>query len=376
MGMVGGGPGSFIGGVHRIAAAIDNEIELVCGAFSSSAEKSKAFAKTLYIPENRGYGSYEDMIRKEALLPDNERMDFVAITTPNHLHHQPAVLALQNGFHVICDKPLAFSMEEALDIKKYVDQSGKVFALTHNYSAYPMIKQAKDMIRNGELGALRKVVVEYPQGWLSQNLEESGHKQAEWRTDPTRSGIAGAVGDIGTHAAHLLEYTTGMKITKLCADVHTFVSGRALDDDASILIQMEKGVRGVLYCSQISTGEENPLRIRIYGEKAGIEWMQMEPNTLKVKRTGEPTQLYRTGIGAMSTSAEAHFRIPGGHPEGYLEAFANLYRNFARAVRKHPESDPERDLYDFPTVDDGIRGMHFIQKVIESGNSNQKWISL
>lgn len=376
MGMVGGGIGAFIGAVHRMAAALDGEIELVCGAFSSDPEKSRASGADLGLPPERVYGSFEEMIRREKKLPPEKRMEFVSIVTPNHVHFGPAKMALQNGFHVICDKPLAFNLKEALALEKLVEQTGLFFALTHNYTGYPMVKQARQMIRHGEIGAIRKVVVEYPQGWLSTKLEASGQKQAAWRTDPQRSGIAGAMGDIGTHAENLAEYITGLKISELCADISTFVPGRQLDDDGNVLLHFDNGAKGILHASQISAGEENNLNIRVYGEKGGLEWHQMEPNTLLVKWLDKPVQVYRTGGGTLYPEAQAHTRIPAGHPEGYLEAFANIYRNFARCIRARKEGrEPDPVYLDFPTVRDGVRGMRFIERVIYSGKSAKKWVA-
>ncbi len=377
MGMVGGGRGAFIGGVHRMAAAIDGEIELVCGAFSSNPEKSKLSGEDLYLPPERVYGSYAEMIEKEKQLPEGDRMDFVSIVTPNHVHFGPAKMALENGFHVVCDKPLCFNMEEAHELSKLVKDSGLIFALTHNYTGYPMVKQAKAMVANGDIGEIRKVVVEYPQGWLSTFLEASDQKQAAWRTDPSKSGIAGAMGDIGTHAENLAEYITGLKIDKLCADISTLVAGRLLDDDGNVLLRFDNGARGVLHASQISAGEENNINIRIYGEKGGLQWFQMEPNSLYVRWLDKPMEVLRTGVGELYPSAQAHTRLPSGHPEGYLEAFASIYRNFAFCVRAFQEGKKPQVVYqDFPTVDDGVRGMNFIYKVIESGKSDQKWIDV
>jgi predicted dehydrogenase len=375
MGMVGGGIGAFIGGVHRIAAAIDGEIELVCGAFSSSAEKSKQSGAELGIDPSRTYGSFEEMIRAEKKLKPEKRMQIVSIVTPNHMHYAPSKMALENGFHVICDKPLAFSLKEALLLEKVVEKTGNLFALTHNYTGYPMVKQARQMIKHGELGAIRKVVVEYPQGWLSTKVEETGSKQAAWRTDPKRSGIAGAMGDIGTHAENLAEYITGLHISEMCADISTMVQGRLLDDDGNVLLRFNNGARGILHASQISAGEENNLNIRVYGEKGGLEWHQMEPNTLILKWLDKPSQTYRTGGHSLYPEAQAHTRIPGGHPEGYLEAFANIYRNFAMCVRARIEGTTIDPIYqDFPSVQDGVRGMRFIEKVIASGKSKNKWV--
>jgi len=377
MGMVGGGRGAFIGGVHRIAAALDQQIELVCGAFSSNPEKSRLSGEDFYLDPSRVYGSYQEMIEKEKELPEDVRMDFISIVTPNHVHYGPAKMALEHGFHVICDKPLAYDLEQSKDLVNTVNQTGLIFALTHNYTGYPMVKQAKAMIKNGELGDIRKVVVEYPQGWLSTLLEASEQKQASWRTDPTKSGIAGAMGDIGTHAENLAEYMTGLKISELCADISTIVDGRQLDDDGNVLLRFDNGARGILFASQISNGEENSLAIRVYGTQAGLEWHQMEPNTLILKNQDQPNRIYRTGVGELSPAAQAATRIPGGHPEGYLEAFANIYLNFAKCIQARidgVEVDPLHD--DFPTVEDGLRGMEFIYKVIESGQSDQKWIKM
>ncbi|MCB0584759.1 MAG: Gfo/Idh/MocA family oxidoreductase [Phaeodactylibacter sp.] len=374
--MVGGGIGAFIGAVHRMAAALDGEIELVCGAFSSDPEKSKASGEALYLPPGRVYKNYEEMILAEKKLPEGERMDFVSIVTPNHVHFGPAKMALENGFPVICDKPLAFDLKEALELEELVKETGLLFALTHNYTGYPMVKQARAMVRRGELGKIRKVVVEYPQGWLSTKLEDTEQKQASWRTDPKRSGIAGAMGDIGTHAENLAEYITGLRITELCADLTAFVEGRLLDDDGNILLHFNNGAKGILHASQISAGEENDLNIRVYGEKGGLEWRQMEPNSLIIKWLDKPMQVLRTGVGNLQPEAQAHTRIPAGHPEGYLEAFANIYRNFAVCLRAQLQGKEPDPLYlDFPTVSDGVRGMQFIQKVVESSQSDQKWMA-
>jgi predicted dehydrogenase len=374
--MVGGGRGAFIGAVHRMAAALDQEIELVCGAFSADPEKSRLSGEDLGLPPNRVYSSYKEMIQKEKRLPEGKRMDFVSIVTPNHVHYGPARMALENGFPVICDKPLCFNMKEALHLQKLVEETGQLFALTHNYTGYPMVKQARAMVKNGDIGEIRKIVVEYPQGWLSTNLEASGQKQAGWRTDPKRSGIAGAMGDIGTHAENLAEYISGLQITELCADLSTFVEGRQLDDDGNVLLHFDNGAKGVLHASQISAGEENNLNIRIYGTKAGLQWFQMEPNTLFVKWLDRPMEILRTGGGKLYPEAAAHTRIPGGHPEGYLEAFANIYRNFAICLRSRLAGEEALAVYrDFPTVQDGVRGMRFIEKVVES-SKKKRWITV
>jgi len=377
MGMVGGGRGAFIGAVHRIAAAIDQQIELVCGAFSSDPERSKLSGEDFYLDPSRVYKNYEEMILKEKELPEDVRMDFVSIVTPNHVHYGPAKMAIENGFHVVSDKPLCFNLEEAKDLVSIVNESGLIFALTHNYTGYPMVKQAKAMIANGDFGKIRKVVVEYPQGWLSTAVEATDSKQAAWRTDPSKSGIAGAMGDIGTHAENLAEYMTGLKISALCADISAIVEGRRLDDDGNVLLRFENGARGVLHASQICAGEENSLSIRVYGEKAGLEWHQMEPNTLTVKYQDAPKRVYRTGVGELYPAAVEAARTPAGHPEGYLEAFANIYKNFAKCVQARIDGVEVDPLYnDFPSVEDGLRGMEFIYKVIESGNSDQKWIKM
>ncbi len=375
MGMVGGGRGAFIGGVHRMAAALDGQIELVCGAFSSDPKKSKLSGKDLFLPASRVYNSYKEMIAKEKQLPEGERMDFVAIVTPNHVHYEPAKMALENGFHVVCDKPLCFDMKEAKQLQKLVKKTGLIFALTHNYTGYPMVKQARMMVQKNKIGTVRKVIVEYPQGWLSTRLEASNQKQAAWRTDPKRSGIAGAMGDIGTHAENLAEYITGLQIKRLCADLNTFVDGRLLDDDGNVLLEFDNGAKGILFATQIAAGEENNLKIRVYGTKAGLEWQQQEPNTLLVKWLDKPMEVQRTGGGTLYAEAAAHTRIPSGHPEGYLEAFANIYRNFALCVRARIEGKKVKKVYmDFPSVEDGLRGMRFIEKVVESSKSKQKWI--
>jgi predicted dehydrogenase len=377
MGMIGGGQGAFIGAVHRMAAALDGQIELVCGAFSSTAEKSRASGAELFVDAKRVYANYSEMILAEKKLPLGVRMDFVAIVTPNHLHFAPAKMALKNGFNVVCDKPLCFDMKEARELVALVDKTGLLFALTHNYTGYPMVKQAKFMIADGQLGKIRKVVVEYPQGWLSTRLEESEQKQAAWRTDPSKSGIAGSVGDIGTHAENLAEYVTGLRISSLCADVTAFVEGRKLDDDANVLLRFEGGAKGILHCSQIAAGEENNLNIKVYGEKGGLEWRQMEPNTLVCKWLDKPTELLRTGFGGLCAAAQLATRIPSGHPEGYLEAFANIYKNVAGCLQSRLGGQEPNKLHtDFPDVADGLRGMVFIQKVIESGSKGAKWVNM
>lgn len=375
MGMIGGGAGAFIGAVHRMAATMDGQIELVAGAFSSDPERSKASGEQLYLNPNRVYASYHEMLEKEAALPPDQRIDFVGIVTPNHMHYPQAKAALEAGFHVVCDKPMTTSLEEAKDLVEVVKKSGKLFCLTHNYTGYPMVKQAKAMIAAGAIGQVRKVVVEYPQGWLATHLEASGQKQASWRTDPKQSGASNCMGDIGTHAENLAEYITGMQIDTLCADISTLVPGRVLDDDGNVLLRFANGARGILYASQIAVGEENNLRIRVYGETGGLEWHQQEPNTLLVKHLEGPTQIYRTGgnHGYLHPSAQANTRLPAGHPEGYIEAFANIYVNFAKAVRQYQATGQLPTELDFPTVTDGVRGVAFIASVLASSQGEAKW---
>lgn len=376
-GMVGGGRGAFIGAVHRIAAALDQQIELVCGAFSSDPQKSKDSGADFFLPAERCYGSYAEMIKAEAALPADKRMDFIAIVTPNHVHFPPAQMALEHGFHVLSDKPATFDLTEAKQLGELVKKTGLLYGLTHNYTGYPLVKEARDMIKAGKLGKIRKVVAEYPQGWLATRLEESGQKQASWRTDPTKSGAAGCVGDIGTHAENLAEYITGLKISELAADLTTFVEGRLLDDDANILLRFENGAKGVLHCSQISVGEENNLNIRVYGEKGGIEWHQKEPNSMLVKWLDQPMQVYRTANGYLGQNAAAATRTPPAHPEGYLEGFANIYKNFAGAIRARLEGRAPTEIEnDFPKIEDGIRGMAFIESVVASSKANAAWTKL
>ncbi|HEY6955552.1 MAG TPA: Gfo/Idh/MocA family oxidoreductase, partial [Flavisolibacter sp.] len=368
MGMIGGGPGAFIGAIHRTAATMDGEIELVCGAFSSDPQKSKQAGETLNLDPKRIYPSYEEMILQEAKLPATEKMDFVSIVTPNHLHFAPAKLALENGFHVVLDKPMTFDLNEAKELEKVVRNSGKYFCLTHTYTGYPMIKEAREQVKDRKLGEIRKVVVNYPQGWLSNFLEASDNKQASWRTDPSRSGKAGAMGDIGTHAYNLAEYITGLRVSKLCADINIVVEGRKLDDDGAVLLKFNNGASGVLMASQIMAGEENNLTIQVYGEKGGLEWKHSDPNSLLLKWPDAPMQTLRAGTGYLGEAAKHNTRTPSGHPEGFIEAFANHYRNFALCVKASIEGkQPKPEWLDFPGVEDGVRGMAFIDAVIESG---------
>lgn len=372
--MVGGGKDAFIGSIHRLAANMDGLIEIVSGALSINPEIAKDSGKALFLAEDRIYLTFEEMMEKESKLPADRRIDFVTIVTPNFAHFAPAMLALEKGFHVVIEKPITFTLEEAKLLKKKVDETGLILCLTHTYSGYPMVRQARAMVREGVFGKIRKILVEYPQGWLSKLSEREGNAQAAWRTDPKRSGKAGAMGDIGTHAAHLAEFITGLKITHLCADLNIMVTGRALDDDGNVLLKFDNGAAGVLMASQVAAGEENALKIRIYGEHGGIEWAQMEPNTLLVKWHDKPTQILRAGTnGFLHADAIFNFRTPAGHPEGYLEAFANLYRNFALTLSARLDGTKAPAVVDFPSVDDGIRGMAFIDAVVKSGQSKEKW---
>jgi predicted dehydrogenase len=376
MGMVGGGTGAFIGAIHRIAAIMDGQAELVCGCFSSRPEVSLESGKALFLPENRIYSSYKEMFEKESKLPENERMDFVAIVTPNHVHYEPSVMAMEKGFHVVLDKPLTFSLEEGKKLRDKVKQTGLVFALTHTYSGYPMVKEAKELVRKGIFGKIRRIYVEYPQGWLSDKEEDKGNVQAVWRTDPGRSGIAGCMGDIGTHAFHLAEYVSGLKAIQLCAELNIFAPGRKLDDDGAALIRYNNGAKGVLMATQIAAGEENAIKIRMYGEKGGLEWTQADANTLLLKWPGKSVEILRTGQGYVGATAKHNTRTPGGHPEGYLEAFANIYRNFIFTVKARMEGkEPKPEWLDFPGIEDGVRGMQFIETVVKSGFSDgPKWV--
>ncbi|WP_411273200.1 Gfo/Idh/MocA family protein [Daejeonella sp.] len=378
MGMVGGGKDAFIGAIHRIAANMDGLVEICSGALSINPEIARESAKMLFIPEDRAYLTYDEMIEKESKLPPDKRIDFVTIVTPNFAHFAPAMMALDNGFHVVIEKPIAFTLDEAKQLRDKVKETGLILLLTHTYAGYPMVKQAKQMVKDGALGKIRKIWVEYPQGWLSRLSEREGNAQAAWRTDPKKSGKSGSMGDIGTHAAHLAEYISGLKITKVCADLNIVVDGRQLDDDGNVLLKFDNGANGVLMASQVAAGEENALKIRIYGENGGLEWAQHEPNTLIVKWLDKPTEILRAGANytdRLSTYATHNCRTPGGHPEGYLEAFGNLYRNFALALSARidgTQASPE--ILDFPSVEEGIRGMAFIDNVVKSNESSEKWI--
>ena len=377
MGMIGGGVGAFIGAVHRLAANLDGQIDLVCGAFSSDAEKSKLTGDELFLDPARVYGSFKEMIKIEASLPADVRMDFVSIVTPNHVHAEPAILALENGFPVIIDKPLCFNLDEANAIWQKVKETNLPFGLTHTYTGYPMVKEARYLVKSGKLGAIRKIMMEYPQGWLAEKLEDTNQKQAAWRTDPNKSGKSGAYGDIGTHAANMGEYVSGLQINKVLSLVKKVVPGRLLDDDANAFMEFDGGISGVLSVSQISAGEENAIKIRVYGEKGGLEWTQRDPNTLLVKWNDAPDQVYRTGTAYVSEVAQANSRTPAGHPEGYLEAFANIYRNFAMHLRAlSEEKEHNFEIFDYPSIEDGVHGMRLVDAIIESTELGNIWINV
>ncbi len=377
MGMIGGGIGSFIGPVHRKAIGIDGEIELVCGAFSIVPQESQDTGKALYLDPKRVYNTYQEMFEAEKNMPADKRIDFVSVVTPNHVHFGPSKMALESGFHVVVEKPIAFSLAEAKTLKKLVDKTGLILALTHTYTGYPMVKEARNMVSTGKLGKIRKVFVEYPQGWLSKMLEKTGNMQASWRTDPKQSGMGGAIGDIGTHAANLAEYITGSDISEVCTMLNTVVPGRMLDDDSSMLVKFDNGATGVLLATQVAAGDENNLNIRVYGEKGGLEWRQEEPNTLVVKWLDKPKEIMRAGWPYLSDEAKAFIRTPAGHPEGYLEAFANIYRAFTNAMHDYkPGKKINAEKYDFPDVAHGVKGMTFVETVVKSAKSNKKWTKI
>jgi len=374
MGMVGGGEGAFIGRVHRMAAALDGEIELVCGAFSSDPDRSQSSGAALYLSPGRVYPDYHRMMAAEGALPQSERMQFVAIVTPNHAHFPVAEAAMRAGFHVMSDKPATLNLEEALRLRDIVSETGLLYGLTHTYTGYPLVKEARARVAAGDLGAIRKVIVEYSQGWLADRQEDGTNKQAAWRLDPKRAGISSCMGDIGVHAANLAEYVTGLQISSLCADLNAFVPGRELDDDGSILLRFDKGARGVLMASQVSVGEENALNIRVYGEKGGLEWSQQEPNTLWLKWPDRPTEMLRTGGNYLGALSLANTRTPGGHPEGYLEAFANIYLAFAARIRAREAGRPDDERgADCPGIHQAIRGMTFIELAVAASASDVKW---
>lgn len=376
MGMVGGGQGSFIGAVHRIAANLDGQIELVCGCFSSRPENSLATGQSLFLPDNRIYASYQEMIEKEATLPEGERMDFVSIVTPNHVHFGPAMMALEHGFHVVLDKPMTYTLDEAKQLRDKVKETGKLFMLTHTYTAYPMVKEARERVRRGDLGKIRRIMWNTSKaGYIMITLMLISRRLGG--LDPGRSGKAGCMGDIGTHAFNLAEYITGLKAVELCGELNTFVPDRLLDDDGAALIRYEGGAKGVLTASQIAVGVENGLNIRVYGEKGGLEWRQEEPNTMVMRWPDRPAEIVRTSNGYMSGIAAHNSRTPGGHPEGYIEAFANLYRNFALALQSIlAGEEPALETLDFPSAEDGVRGMRFIETIVATGSTENKWIKI
>lgn len=380
MGMIGGGPGAFIGEVHRKAARLDGQIELVAGAFDIDPNKSIQQGKALNLDPKRVYPDYKTMIASEKALSPNERIDFVAITTPNNWHFPITSAFLKAGFHVMCEKPMTINVAEARKLKKLVEQTGLMFGLMHNYVGYPMVKLARDMVRQGDLGAIRKVVVQYPQGWLARPIEREGQMQAAWRTDPKQSGAAGCMGDIGTHAANLAEYITGLRIEAVCADLTTFVPGRKLDDDGNVLLRFKGGAKGVLHASQVSIGEENNLAIWVHGENASLEWHQEHPNYLCVRRIDSPEEVWKRGngyIGKKSPAAARATRLPFGHPEAFIEAFANHYLNFASVLQALDEKRKPTELeLDFPGVEEGLRGMLFIESVVKSSKLGAKWVKI
>jgi len=377
MGMVGGGRDAFIGAVHRKAAIMDGTVDFVAGALSASPEKAKLSGQDLWLDPSRIYGTYTEMVEKEAKLPKGERIDFVSIVTPNHMHFPVAKLFLEAGFHVICDKPMTFNLAEAKELKKIVAKTGKVFALTHNYTGYPLVKEARNLVQTGVIGTVNKIVVEYPQDWLLQKVEDDGYKQAVWRTDPNRSGAAGCMGDIGSHCENLANYMTGLEPELVCADLTTFVPGRRLDDDVNVLLRYKGGARGVLHASQISIGQENNLNIRVWGSKAALEWHQENPNYLFVYFPKSPVQIYRRGHAYLCEAAKRATRLPIGHPEAFIEAFGNIYKNAMDTIRAvEAGKQPTAQELDFPTVDDGVRGMAFIETVVKSSQSSEKWTKM
>ena len=378
MGMVGGGPGAFIGAVHRIAAVLDGQVELVAGVFSRDWDRTRLTGEQLYLDPARVYRSYQDMASAEAKLPPGTRIDFVTIVTQNDAHFAPARAFLEAGFHVVCEKPLAFTLQEAEELARIVEKSALVFALTHNYTGYPLVRQARHLFTSGEMGVVRKVLVEYLQDWLVEPLEKRGSRQASWRTNPAEAGVGGAVADIGTHAFNLVEYVTGDVVTAICADKSIFLPDRTLDEDINALIRLKGGGKGVLTVSQIATGEENGLRLRAYGSSGAILWEQENPNYLRLYRHGRPRETLTRGRHEyLAPAAMEATRIPSGHPEGYLEAFANIYIGAIHAIRRHIDGKPmSRAEYEFPTVHDGVRGMRFIDKAIESADGGAVWVTI
>ena len=377
MGMVGGGRDAFIGSVHRRAAMLEGNVDFVAGCLSSTPEKSKASGKDLLLADDRVYGSYEEMIAGESRLPVGERIDFVSIVTPNHMHYPVSKAFVEAGFNVACDKPMVHTVEQALDLVRAVEKNQVVFAVTYNYTGYPMVKQARYLVQTGALGTVQKVMVEYPQGWLLNRIEETGSKQASWRTDPARSGASGCIGDIGSHCENLVSYITGLELNSICADLTSFVPGRLLDDDGNILLRFNGGPKGMLTASQICPGQENSLKIRVWGTKAGLEWSQEDPNYLLIRSNDGPEQIWKRGNGYLCDAAKAGSRIPSGHPEAFFEAFANVYHNFCDTIRcKLMGTEPTEIMLDFPTVQDGARGVHFINKAVESSASTVKWLQI
>lgn len=375
MGMIGGGKDAFIGAVHRLAFNMDGQVEMVAGVLSVNPDTAIASGNELYLHPDRIYTDYKTMLEKEAAMPADKKIDFVSIVTPNFIHFDPAMMALEKGFHVVIEKPICFSLDEAIQLKQKLEQTGLMLMLCHTYTGYPMIKQAKRMLQSGKLGNIRKIYVEYPQGWLSTFLEGANNRQAAWRTDPKRSGKAGSMGDIGTHAFNMVEYVTGLKVVSICSDINTIVEGRMLDDDGAAFLKMDNGASAVLMATQIAAGEENNIKIRVYGERGGVEWKQEDANSLLVKWLDKPTEIYRAGSGYLDSFASHNCRTPAGHPEGYLEAFANHYRNFSLCLKAGINQEtPKPEWLDFPGIEEGIRGMMFIDKVIESGKSEKKWI--
>lgn len=375
LGMIGGGKDAFIGAVHRLALNMDGQVELVAGALSINPDIAVDSGKLLYLNSDRVYTDYKVMLEKEAAMPADKKLDIITIVTPNFVHFDPAMMALDKGFNVVIEKPIAFTLDEAKKIKAKVEETGLSLLLCHTYTGYPMVKQAKQFLASGALGKIRKVFVEYPQGWLSTFLEGTGQAQASWRTDPKKSGAAGSMGDIGTHAFNLAEYVTGLQVQKICADLNIVVEGRKLDDDGAALLKFNNNATGVLMATQVAAGEENNVKIRVYGEKGGLEWKQEDANTLLIKWLDKPTEIYRAGTGYLNSYASHNCRTPAGHPEGYLEAFANLYRNFVLTVKaKMNKEQPQKEWLDFPGVEEGIRGMAFIENIVRSGQSSDKWI--
>lgn len=377
MGMVGGGQGAFIGGVHRMAAALDQQIELVAGCFSRNHENTKTTGAELYLDPARCYTSYEEMAEKEAALPEGERIDFVSIVTPNNLHFPVAKKFLELGFHVVCDKPMTFTVEEARELVALVEKTGLVFALTHNYTGHPLVRHARHLFASGGMGQVRKVIVEYLQDFLMVPHEKLGQKQAAWRVDPAQSGLGGTLGDIGSHCLNLMEFITGDPVVEMCADASTFLPDRTLDEDVNALMRLKGGGKGVLSISQVATGEENGLTIRVYAEKGAIKWAQENPNYMEMYRYGEPRHTLTRGHGYLSVPAAGATRVPTGHPEGYIGAFATIYCGAVKAIRAHIDGKPlKTEEYEFPTVYDGLRGMEFITKAVESANAGAAWVKM